>query len=90
MKKRKRYSREVRERVLLACERASDPEVARILAKNRIPRTTYLSWKKRRAETGQSGAGSRGRPPSRIRSVVREEVDRGLRAYLGDKPERQK
>lgn len=89
MKQRGRYSRKTRLRVLRACEQAQGVEArTAVLEKFGVPRTTYLAWRKRWVESGSADEQERGRPPARVREIIREEIERGLTAWLGAPPAR--
>ena len=77
---RRIYSVETRMRVLRACWRAQGDreEIAKVLTRYDVPRSTYLAWQRRYEETGSVDDRRRGRPPGELRTIIREEIERGL------------
>jgi hypothetical protein len=70
--------------VLAAAGKTTNPkDLARVLRRFGVPRTTYLAWLERWQELGTVDDARLGRPPARVRSIVREEVERGLEKWLG-------
>ena len=77
---RRIYSVETRMRVLRAYWRAQGDreEIAKVLTRYDVPRSTYLAWQRRYEETGSVDDRRRGRPPGELRTIIREEIERGL------------
>lgn len=81
------HDQQTRLKVLAAAGKAKTPkELSRVLRRFGVARNTYHAWLERWTQEGTVEDRPMGRPPARVRTIVREEIERGFDKWMGPAP----